>query len=42
VPHVVFLHLLLDPARRHGVDHPLAQWADGLVGYRESYCLAWG
>ena len=42
VPHVVFLHLLLDPARRHVVDHALAQWADGLVGHRESSCLAWG
>src|SRR5271170_3843725 len=42
VPDVVFLHLLLESARRHVVDHALAQRADGLVGHRESSCLAWG
>ena len=42
VPDVVLLHLLLEPARRHVVDHALTQRADGLVGHRESSCLAWG
>ena len=42
VPDVVLLHLLLEPARRHVVDHALAQRADGLVEHRESSCLAWG
>ena len=41
VPNVVFLHLLLDPARRR-VDHALAQRTGGLVGHRENSCLAWG
>ena len=31
VPDIVFLHLLLEPARRHVVDHALTQWADGLL-----------
>ena len=35
VPDVVFLHLLLESARRHVVDHALAQRADGLVEHRE-------
>src|SRR5271165_1292818 len=42
VPDVIFPHLLLDPARRHVVDHALTQWTDGLVGHRESSCLPWG
>src|SRR5208283_1964601 len=41
MPDVVFLHLLLEPARRDVVDHALTQRADGLVGHRESSCLAW-
>src|SRR5580693_660821 len=42
VPDVVFLHLLLEPARRHVVDHALTKRADGLVEHREDSCLAWG
>jgi len=36
VPDVVLLHLLLEAARRHVVDHALTQRADGLgiVGHR--------
>jgi hypothetical protein len=39
---VVSLGILGEPARRHVVDHALTQRADGLVGHRESSCLAWG
>ena len=42
MPDVVFLHLLLEPARRHVVDHALTQRAYGLVGHRESSCLPRG
>jgi hypothetical protein len=42
VPDVVFLYLLLEPARRHVVDHALTKRADGLVEHREDSCLAWG
>jgi hypothetical protein len=34
--------VLIETARRHVVDHALAQRADGLVEHRESSCLAWG
>src|SRR5580693_7738484 len=39
---VVPLGMLIETARRHVVDHALAQRADGLVEHRESSCLAWG
>ena len=42
VPDVVLLDFSVEPARRHVVDHALTQRADGLVGHRESSCLAWG
>src|SRR5271166_1831894 len=42
VSDVVLLHLLLEPARRHVVDHALTQRANGLLRHRESSCLAWG
>src|ERR1700683_2089032 len=42
VADVILLHFLLEPARRHVLDHALAQWADGLVEHRENSCLAWG
>ncbi len=41
-PSVIPLGVLAEPARRHVVDHALAQGADGLVGHRETSCLAWG
>ncbi len=41
-PNVVPLGVLAEPARRHVVDHALPQGADGLVGHRETSCLAWG
>src|SRR5208282_1159271 len=42
VPDVILLHLLLETARRHVVDHALTQRPDGLVEHRESSCLASG
>ena len=42
VPDVILPHLLLEPARRHVVDHALAKRADGLLEHREDSCLAWG
>src|SRR5271165_4877513 len=42
IPNVVPLGVFGEPARRHVVDHALTQRADGLVGHRESSCLAWG
>src|ERR1700733_6798420 len=42
IPNVVPLGVLIETARRHVVDHALAQRADGLVEHRESSCLAWG
>ncbi len=36
------LNLFLEAARRHAVDHALAQRADGLVDHRESSFLACG
>src|SRR5208283_4855204 len=42
VPNVVPLGVFGEPARRHVVNHALAQRADGLVGHRESSCLASG
>jgi hypothetical protein len=42
VADVIFLHLLLDPARRQVIDHALAQRADGFVDHSESSCLTWG
>src|ERR1700722_10028185 len=39
---VVPLGMLIETARRHVVDHALAQRANGLVEHRESSCLAWG
>src|SRR5271166_1942640 len=42
VPSIVSLGVFGEPARRHVVDHALTQRADGLVGHRESSCLAWG
>jgi hypothetical protein len=41
VPDLILLHLLLEPARRHVVDHALAKRADGLLEHREDSCLAW-
>src|ERR1700722_18360666 len=42
IPNVVPLGVLIETARRHVVDHALAQRADGLVEHRESSCLTWG
>jgi hypothetical protein len=42
IPNVVPLGVLIETARRHVVDHALAQRADRLVEHRESSCLAWG
>ena len=42
MPNVVLPGRFTEAARRHVVDHALAQWVDGLVGHRESSCLAWG
>src|ERR1700722_7258388 len=42
IPNVVPLGVLTETARRHVVDHALAQRADGLVEHRESSCLTWG
>jgi hypothetical protein len=42
VPNVILLRFLFEAARRHVLDHALAQWAVGLVEHRENSCLAWG
>ena len=42
-PGVVFLHLLLEPARHHVVNHALTKRAaDWLVEHREDFGLEWG